>query len=176
MSRKELVFRIGGAAGDGSASTAESLAKICTRSGLYAFTYTSYQSVIRGGHSWVQVRASEEPLLSQGERPQVLIALNQPTAGLHAPQVREGGAIIYDSDSIKLDGLRIAEGVRKIGFPLARIAREYSNNALMKNTVALGAAVRRFDPDPATADPRVATAWGDQNGLLGDQNAEVAAD
>src|SRR3989454_388610 len=147
MSQKELVFRIGGAAGDGSASTAESLAKICTRSGLFVFTYTSYQSVIRGGHSWVQVRAGEEPVLSQGERPQVLICLNQPTADIHAPQVRENGAIIYDSDTIKLDGLRIAEGVRKIGFPLARTAREYSNNALMKNTVALGAAVRLFDLD-----------------------------
>src|SRR2546428_7577778 len=49
MSRKELVFRIGGAAGGGGASTAGSLAKICTRSGLYAVTYTSYQSVIRRG-------------------------------------------------------------------------------------------------------------------------------
>ena len=47
MPQNELVFRMAGAAGDGGTSTAESFAKICTRSGLYAFTYTSYQSVIR---------------------------------------------------------------------------------------------------------------------------------
>src|SRR5881296_4494291 len=175
MSRKELVFRIGGAAGDGSASTAESLAKICTRSGLYAFTYTSYQSVIRGGHSWVQVRASEEPLLSQGERPQVLIALNQPTADIHAPQVREGGAIIFDSDSIKLEGLRIAEDVRRIGFPLSRVAREFSNNALMKNTVALGAAVRLFDMDLATVESAFATVWGRKKREIVDANVKAAS-
>ena len=175
MPQKELVFRIGGSAGDGSASTAESLAKICTRSGLYAFTYTSYQSVIRGGHSWVQVRASKEPLLSQGERPQVLICLNQPTADIHAPQVREGGAIIYDSDAIKLDGLRLAEGVRKIGFTLARIAREYSNNTLMKNTVALGAAVRLFDMDLATVESAFATVWGDKKREVVDANVKAAA-
>src|SRR6266511_2339380 len=174
MSQKELVFRIGGAAGDGSASTAESFAKICTRSGLFAFTYTSYQSVIRGGHSWVQVRAAEEPLLSQGERPHVLIALNPPTADIHAPQVREGGAIIYDSDSIKLDGLRIAEGVRKIGFALSRIAREYSNNALMKNTVALGAAVRLFDMDLEILRSAFATVWGHKKQEIVDANVKAA--
>ena len=123
MTQKELVFRIGGAAGDGSASTAESFAKICTRSGLYAFTYTSYQSVIRGGHSWVQVRASDEPVLSQGESPQVVVALNQATADIHASQVRERGAVIYDSEAAKLDGIRLAVGVRSIGFQIALIAR-----------------------------------------------------
>src|SRR2546427_1027056 len=174
MSQKELVFRIGGAAGDGSASTAESLAKICTRSGLYVFTYTSYQSVIRGGHSWVQVRAAEEPVLSQGERPQVLICLNQPTADIHAPQVRENGAIIYDSDTIKLEGLSIAEGVRKIGFPLGRLAREYSNNALMKNTVALGAAVRLFDLDLAVVESAFATVWGKKKREIVDANVKAA--
>src|SRR3989475_9640838 len=174
MSQKELVFRIGGAAGDGSASTAESLAKVFTRSGLYVFTYTSYQSVIRGGHSWVQVRAAEEPVLSQGERPQVLICLNQPTADIHAPQVRENGAIIYDSDTIKLDGLRIAEDVRRIGFPLGRTAREYSNNALMKNTVALGAAVRLFDLDLAVVESPFATVWGKKKREIVDANVKAA--
>src|SRR3989304_5401563 len=136
-----------GGAGDGGSSTAESFAKICTRSGLYAFTYTSYQSVIRGGHMWVQVRASEEPLLSQGERPHVLICLNQPTADIHVPQVREGGAVIFDSESVKVEKDRLPDAVRVLAFPLARMARQYGNNPLMKNTVALGAAIRLFDMD-----------------------------
>src|SRR3989454_12197974 len=115
MSQKELVFRIGGAAGDGSASTAESLAKVCTRSGLYVFTYTSYQSVIRGGDSWGQVRASEEPVLSPGERPPVLLCLNPPTADIPAPQARGNGAITYGSRTIKLDRPPLALGARDDG-------------------------------------------------------------
>ena len=174
MTQKELVFRIGGAAGDGSASTAESFAKICTRSGLYAFTYTSYQSVIRGGHSWVQVRASDEPVLSQGESPQVVVALNQATADIHASQVRERGAVIYDSEAVKLDGIRLAEGVRSIGFPLARIAREYGNNALMKNTVALGAAVRLFDMDMRHVESAFRTIWGDKKEEVVQANVKAA--
>ena len=174
MTQKELVFRIGGAAGDGSASTAESFAKVCTRSGLYAFTYTSYQSVIRGGHSWVQVRASEEPVLSQGESPQVVIALNQPTVDIHGPQVREGGAVIHDSETVKLDGIRLAERVRVIGFPLARVAREYGNNALMKNTVALGAAVRLFDMDMRHVESAFRTIWGDKKEEVVQANVKAA--
>src|SRR3990170_1015674 len=174
MTQKELVFRIGGAAGDGSASTAESFAKVCTRSGLYAFTYTSYQSVIRGGHSWVQVRASEEPVLSQGESPQVVIALNQPTLDIHGPQVREGGAVIHDSETVKLNGIRLAERVRVIGFPLARVAREYGNNALMKNTVALGAAVRLFDMDMRHVESAFRTIWGDKKEEVVQANVKAA--
>ena len=69
MSSRELVFRVGGAAGDGVASTAESFAKICTRSGLWTWTYSSYQSVIRGGHVWTQVRGGLERLVQPLERP-----------------------------------------------------------------------------------------------------------
>src|SRR5438094_5015832 len=51
MSKRDLALRVGGAAGDGVSSTAESFAKISARSGLHTWTYSSYQSVIRGGHA-----------------------------------------------------------------------------------------------------------------------------
>ena len=174
MSQKELILRIGGAAGDGGSSTAESFAKICTRSGLYAFTYTSYQSVIRGGHMWVQVRASEEPLLSQGERPHVLICLNQPTADIHVPQVREGGAVIFDSESVKVEKDHLPDAVRVLGFPLARMARQYGNNPLMKNTVALGAAIRLFDMDLKVVEGAFRRIWGNKKEEVVQANVKAA--
>ncbi|MEK6810558.1 MAG: 2-oxoacid:acceptor oxidoreductase subunit alpha, partial [Candidatus Thermoplasmatota archaeon] len=174
MSQKELILRIGGAAGDGGSSTAESFAKICTRSGLYAFTYTSYQSVIRGGHMWVQVRASEEPLLSQGERPHVLICLNQPTADIHVPQVREGGAVIFDSESVKVEKDHLPDAVRVLGFPLARMARQYGNNPLMKNTVALGAAIRLFDMDLKVVEGAFRRIWGNKKEEVVQSNVKAA--
>ena len=174
MSQKELILRIGGAAGDGVSSTAESFAKICTRSGLYAFTYSSYQSVIRGGHVWVQVRASEEPLLSQGERPHVMICLNQPTADIHVPQVREGGAVIFDSESVKVEKDQLPDAVRLLGFPLARMARQYGNNPLMKNTVALGAAIRLFDMDLKVVEGAFRRIWGNKKEEVVQANVKAA--
>ena len=110
----EILFRVGGAAGDGVASTAETFARLCVRGGLYVHTYSSYQSVIRGGHGWTQVRASEAPVLSQGEDPNLVICLNQETANIHAPVVQVGGALLYDGSLVKVDGLTLRKDVRKV--------------------------------------------------------------
>src|SRR5205807_1760798 len=71
MSKRSLALRVGGAAGDGVSSTAESFAKISARSGLHTWTYSSYQSAIRGGHVWTQVRGGLDPILSLGHTPAV---------------------------------------------------------------------------------------------------------
>ena len=137
---QEIAFRVGGAAGDGVASTAETFARMCVRGGLYVHTYSSYQSVIRGGHAWTQVRASEGPVLSQGEDPNLLICLNQETATIHVPQVAESGAVLFDPSAVKLDGLPLRTDVRKIPLPMVATARDLGE-AMMKNVVALGAAL-----------------------------------
>ncbi len=168
MSNRELVFRIGGAAGDGVASTAESFAKICSRSGLWTWTYSSYQSVIRGGHVWTQVRGREEEVLSQGEDPHVLVALNPDTADIHVGEVRSGGAIVYDPDTAKVDPTKVRKNVRVLGPRLRRMAQEHGTNALMKNSVALGAVVRLFDMDPK----QIELAFQD---IFGKKKAEVVA-
>lgn len=145
--RTELVFRVGGAAGDGVSSIAESFARICARSGLYVWTYSSYQSVIRGGHVWTQVRASPEPVMSQGEDPDLLVCLNQQTADVHVHDVAAGGTIVHDERLVKVDGGSMREGVTDLGMPLVEVAQKFGTNALMRNTVALGAVARMCDLD-----------------------------
>ena len=54
---RELTVGIGGAAGDGLDKTGDTLAKTVSRLGLYVYAYNSYQSVIRGGHSWLHFGA-----------------------------------------------------------------------------------------------------------------------
>src|SRR5436309_12317618 len=141
MAKRDLVFRIGGAAGDGVSSTAESFAKISARSGLHTWTYSSYQSVIRGGHVWTQVRGGLDPLLSHGDDPDVVLCLNQQTMDVHQADVIEGGAIIYDVDSVKPDPTKIRKNVRLIGIPMRKKAQTISPHALMRHTVAHGSAV-----------------------------------
>ena len=141
---KEIAFRVGGAAGDGVASTAETFARLCVRGGLWVHTYSSYQSVIRGGHAWTQVRAGTEPVLSQGEDPDMLIILNQETANIHVPLVRDGGAIVFDEQVSKLDGLQARPTVRLVKLPMLATARALGE-PMMKNVVALGAALALLD-------------------------------
>ena len=174
MPKRDLAFRIGGAAGDGVSSTAESFAKICARSGLHTRTYSSYQSVIRGGHVWTQVRGGLDPIRSHGEDPDVLIVLNQQTMDIHQGDIPEGGAIIFDPENVKPEPKKIRPDVRMIGIPLRRKAQTISPNALVRNTVALGAAVTLFDMDFRHVESAFRDIWGDKKAEVVQQNIEAA--
>jgi len=174
MAKRDLVFRIGGAAGDGVSSTAESFAKISARSGMHTWTYSSYQSVIRGGHVWTQIRGGLDPVLSHGVDPDVVVCLNQLTMDVHQGQVTEGGAIVYDVDGTKPDPKKVRGNVRLLGIPLRKKAQSLSPNALMRNTVALGAAVRLFDLDFRHVESAFKDIWGDKKPEIVQQNIAAA--
>ena len=59
-----MVVAIGGAAGDGVASAGKTLALSMARQGLAVYSYNSYQSVIRGGHSYLRLRISANPQIA----------------------------------------------------------------------------------------------------------------
>src|SRR2546422_21070 len=174
MAKRDLVFRIGGAAGDGVSSTAESFAKISARSGLHTWTYSSYQSVIRGGHVWTQIRGGLDPVLSHGVDPDVVVCLNQQTMDVHQGQANEGGAIVYDTDGTKPDPTRLREKVRLLGIPLRKKAQSLSPNALMRNTVALGAIGRAMDMDFQHVEGALKDIWGDKKPEIVQQNIQAA--
>src|SRR5215472_3027210 len=94
----EISVRAGGAAGDGIASVGETLARSLSRLGLNVFGLNAYQSVIRGGHVWFQARAGTGPIHSQGDRCDVLYALNKETVDVHAPALSQGGTVVFDPE------------------------------------------------------------------------------
>src|SRR5438046_10387692 len=102
MSKRDLALRVGGAAGDGVSSTAESLAKIRARSGLHTWTYSSYQSVISGGHVCTQVRGGFDTLLSHGADPDVVLCLTQQTMIINKAEVPEAGTRVLCFESLIL--------------------------------------------------------------------------
>ena len=73
----EITVGIAGAAGDGLDRVGDTLARAAARLGLSVFTYNSYQSLIRGGHTWLRLRIGEKKVTNHGDRLDVLIALNQ---------------------------------------------------------------------------------------------------
>src|SRR5271154_5687251 len=79
----EIIVGIGGAAGDGGASTGDNLSLTCTRQGLHVYVYTSYQSLIRGGHSWIRLRISTQKVTNVGDQVSAMIALNQDAMDRH---------------------------------------------------------------------------------------------
>ncbi len=136
MSKNSVSLWVGGAAGDGIASAGETFVKLCARSGLHAYAYNSYQSLIRGGHVLFQTLVAPETVYLQDDGCDILIALNQDTIEKDVPDARLG--VLYNADRFKLDPARLTAGSKALGLPCMKLA----TNPLMQNTILLGAAVK----------------------------------
>ena len=169
MSSEDLIWRIAGGSGDGIDSTSRNFAMALMRSGLHVFTHRHYPSRIRGGHTYVEIRASTEPVKSRGNGYNVLLALgdsfarNETEGAFYGneeikpltenlDELREGGVIVYDSGLIDIDDVpdfdeRVEENDWNV-YPmdLRDLAREHGRE-VMRNTAGVGATAAMLDMD-----------------------------
>jgi len=127
---------IGGAAGQGVATPGDIFAKIFSRRGLNLNAYNAYQSIIRGGHTFLTIRTGPEKVTNMGDRLDLLIPLNQDSMDRHLKLLTVGAACIYNSDTIK-PGVA-AEGVQLCPLPVSELA-DIARNKVAQNTLAIGA-------------------------------------
>ena len=92
---------IGGAAGQGVATPGNIFARIFARRGLSVQAYNAYQSIIRGGHTFLTIRTGPDEIKSFGDKIDLLIPLNQDTIDRHLNLLGSGAAVIYNGDTIK---------------------------------------------------------------------------
>ena len=71
---KDFSILIGGEAGQGSRMAGNLIAKIFNRLGWQIYIFEDYQSLIRGGHNFSQIRASEKEFQSRKEKIDFLLA------------------------------------------------------------------------------------------------------
>src|SRR5437667_1204888 len=144
MAKVDLAIAIGGAAGQGIATPGDILARIFVRRGLHVNAYNAYQSIIRGGHIFLTLRTSEQPVLSHGDKIDVLMPLNQDTMNRHLKLMRAGSAVLFNSDTVK-PGV-VAEGVQLCPFSVKTLAPTIKGD-LVQNTIALAAILRLIKVD-----------------------------
>jgi len=136
MPHIDFAVGIGGAAGQGVATPGNILAKLFARRGLHINAYNAYQSIIRGGHTFLTIRTSEEPVRCMGDDLAMLIPLNQDTMDRHLGRMRAGASVLYDRDRVKPGAA--AAGVQLCPLPLSELAK----NILYYNTAAVAAVLR----------------------------------
>ena len=134
--KQTLAIGIGGAAGQGVATPGDIFAKIFSRRGLHLNAYNAYQSIIRGGHTFLTIRTGSEKVTNMGDRVDLLIPLNQDAMDRHLGLLTDGAACIYNSDTIKPGAG--AEGVQLCPLPVAKLA-DITRNKVAQNTLAVGA-------------------------------------
>jgi 2-oxoglutarate ferredoxin oxidoreductase subunit alpha len=175
ITNREVIVGIGGAAGDGLDKTGDTIAKTCSRLGLYLCAYNSYQSVIRGGHIWLRLRIAEQKVYSHGDRLNILIALNQDTIERHAREVASGGAIIYNSDKLKVDPVLIGDNVLTAPMPVAELIKPFGKlPPIMQNTVAMGALLYLLNLEFEMAAEVLSDTFKHKGEAVVEQNVQVA--
>ena len=136
----EITIGIAGAAGDGLDRTGDTLARTAARLGLHLYTYNSYQSLIRGGHTWLRLRLSEEKVDNHGDSLDLLMSLNQDGIERHAREVESGGAIVFNGARLECDPVLVPKGVALAPLPVPELIAKLGRTLpVMQNTAALGA-------------------------------------
>ena len=137
MATVDFAVGIGGENGQGIASTGDILARIFARRGLNLNAYNAYQSIIRGGHTFLTIRASDGPVRSMGDKIDVFIPLNQDTMNRHLHLLKSGACALYDNEKVKPG--TPADGVQLCPMPMKELIK---GNKLAANTAALGATLQ----------------------------------
>src|SRR6266487_2485898 len=137
MASVDFAVGIGGENGQGIASTGDILARIFARRGLNVNAYNAYQSIIRVGHTFLTIRASDGPVRSMGDKLDVLIPLNQDALDRHLRLMQAGSCVVYDGDKLKPG--EAARGAQLCAMPMKQLC---GANKLAANTAALGAVLQ----------------------------------
>ncbi|MFC7046166.1 2-oxoacid:acceptor oxidoreductase subunit alpha [Halobacteriaceae archaeon GCM10025711] len=195
MTDNELIWRIAGGSGDGIDSTSQNFTKALMRAGLHVFTHRHYPSRIRGGHTYVEVRAAGFDVKSRGDGYNFLVALGDsfarnPSEGAYygneevkplsenLDDLREGGVIVYDEGLIDVDEVedfdeRVEENDWNV-YPvnLREIAREHGRE-VMRNTAGVGVTAALLDMELSYFEELMEEAM---SGEVLEQNIEILED
>lgn len=182
MTSDELIWRVAGGSGDGIDSTSQNFAKALMRAGLHIFTHRHYPSRIRGGHTYVEIRAAGHEVDSRGDNYNFLLALGDsfarnPTEEAYygneevkplsenLDELREGGVIIYDTgllDASEIEDFdeRVEENDWHV-YPvdLRSIAKEHGRE-VMRNTAGVGVTAALLEMDLEHIEELMESAMG----------------
>ena len=126
----DITIKIGGEAGQGIQTVGHLLALVCQEAGLYIMAINDFESRIRGGHNFFQIRICNKPVHAPHHKVHLLVALNQSTYDLHKKELDSDGLVVMDQKE---------EPVEKniLPVPFGDLAKE-AGGRIFLNTVAAG--------------------------------------
>src|SRR5512132_572027 len=125
MARVDFAVGIGGENGQGIASTGDILARIFARRGLHVNAYNAYQSIIRGGHTFLTIRAGLEEGRCFCARFDLLMPPNHGSMARRSGLMKCGSAVVYNGDTITPGALH--DGVQPCPLPVNQLSKVSRN-------------------------------------------------
>ena len=145
MNGTDIQIAFCGSAGDGTIAVGDILKQAMALAGFKVIAFDQYPAEIRGfGKCVSRTRITVEQVYSMKQKTDVLVSLDDSHAIPHTVEVRDFGAVIYDSAPISLlkEGEHISGHLNPGQLPYALPFREISERATSsnrsRNMVALG--------------------------------------
>lgn len=137
---QQLSWKVGGQQGEGIDSTAEIFSSGFNKLGFYLYESRNFSSRIKGGHTSNKIRISNHPFRSISDDLDILVAFDQETIDVNAPELRNGGIIIADEKFSPAYNTDEERNITLYSIPFTKIA-ENLGTSLMKNMVSVGASI-----------------------------------
>jgi 2-oxoglutarate ferredoxin oxidoreductase subunit alpha len=180
MQATDVQIAICGSAGDGTIAAGDILKRTMALMGYKVIAFDVYPAEIRGfGKCIARVRFSSEQAYSLKHKSDVLLSLNDAHAIPHAGEVRDYGALIYDSAPIA----RVAEGghmsahVRPAQVPYGvafrQISERSTGDARARNIAAVGYLAGLLGLPRTEFHRTIATKFGGKSQTVIDQSVKA---
>jgi 2-oxoglutarate ferredoxin oxidoreductase subunit alpha len=169
-----VTWKIGGEAGFGIMAAGTMLTKAFSRRGFHTIASNEYPSLIRGGHNVITVGVGSEPFHSLHKTVDILIALNRETVDVHKKELHPGSYVVFDPKDQSLQASDFSVAVQLISFPLSDIVKTLQADAVMRNTVALGATVALLGADFSILTDVINSQFEKKGTMIIDENIRVA--
>jgi len=140
-------IKIGGEAGQGIQTVGDTLAKVFSRTGYHVFTNQDYESRVRGGHNFYQIRFSDKPVMASRDKIDILVAFDKESMARHGNELSAVGQIMYDSTAIGIPIPNSQGAADYLDIPFTKLAVENGGSKIMANTVATGAVLGMLGMD-----------------------------
>ncbi|MHA2272748.1 MAG: 2-oxoacid:acceptor oxidoreductase subunit alpha [Candidatus Hodarchaeales archaeon] len=131
---KDFCIRVGGESGEGVVTLGTLVAQLLAKAGMEILTFRTYPAEIKGGPVMYQIRAADSEILSHGDAPDILIALDEDAWLRHRNDLREDGVLIYDVTRYEPEDFHGTS----YGIPLTLRTKREVGFAKSKNVLILG--------------------------------------
>jgi 2-oxoglutarate/2-oxoacid ferredoxin oxidoreductase subunit alpha len=143
---------------------------VFARAGYHVFIHQDYESRIRGGHNFFQIRFSDKPITASRSPIDIVIALDRPSITNNRGNLTESGMIVYDSMVLK----QTYEGPEFLNIPSVELATKDGGSKVMANTVATGAVLGMLGMDLTIFEDVLKESFAKKGDVMVQQNISAA--
>jgi 2-oxoglutarate ferredoxin oxidoreductase subunit alpha len=161
----DITVKIAGEAGQGIQTVGDLLSLVCQKAGLYLMGINDFESRIRGGYNFFQIRISDRPVYAPCPKVNLLVALNQKSYDAYHHELTGDGLAMMDVQG--------EAHSNQVDIPMDELAIK-AGKKITANTVAAGACLGLLGAPLEALEDILKDRFGEKTGNVLEMNLSAA--